>query len=75
MNLGTVVVAGCAGPGANSWPLATFGSFFYHQSTMESCAKAKALADFFYWTQTDSNAVSLADTYPPPVPQTRSGES
>ncbi|ELR22246.1 protein kinase domain containing protein [Acanthamoeba castellanii str. Neff] len=50
------------GPGANSWPLATFGSFFYHQSTMQSCAKAKALADFFYWTQTDSNAVSLADT-------------
>jgi hypothetical protein len=58
------VVTGYAGPGANSWPLATFGSFFYHQSTMQSCAKAKALADFFYWTQTDSNAVSLADTYP-----------
>jgi hypothetical protein len=29
---------------------------------MESCSKAKSLADFFYWTQTDSNAVTLAQT-------------
>ena len=51
------------GAGAESWPLATFGSFFYRSKTMEDCNKAAALASFLYYSQTDPEAKSTADRY------------
>jgi hypothetical protein len=41
--------------------LATFGSYIYRSTTMEDCAKAAALASFFYYTQTDAEATRTAD--------------
>jgi hypothetical protein len=52
-----------AGAGVESWPLATFGSFFYRSKTMEDCNKAAALASFLYYSQTDPEAKSIADRY------------
>lgn len=51
------------GTGASSWPLATFGSFVYRSESMQECAKAAALASFFYWSQTDPIALQNADRY------------
>jgi predicted secreted protein len=44
--------------------MSTFGSFIYRQSTMTDCKNAAALADFMYWTQTDSVALEIATRYP-----------
>jgi hypothetical protein len=38
----------------------TFGSFIYRQSAMQDCAKAAALAEFLYWSQTSSAAEQIA---------------
>jgi hypothetical protein len=55
------------GAGAESWPLATFGSFFFRSKTMEDCNKAAALASFLYYSQTDPEAKSIADRYTIPA--------
>jgi hypothetical protein len=40
--------------------MSTFGSFIYRQSTMTDCKNAAALADFMYWTQSNSDALEIA---------------
>lgn len=57
------LVCGVAGPGRYTWPLATFGSFIYRQSEMQDCAKAAALAEFLYWSQTSSAAEQIASRF------------
>lgn len=52
-----------AGSGRYTWPLATFGSFIYRQSAMQDCAKAAALAEFLYWSQTSSAAEQIASRF------------
>jgi hypothetical protein len=54
-----------AGPSAGSWPVAAFGSFIYRSSTMQDCAKARALASFFYWSQADPSSQAIANEYGP----------
>jgi hypothetical protein len=50
-------------PGSNSWPIATFGSMIYRSQTMQNCIKAAALADFIIWTQTNENALKIAERF------------
>ena len=50
-----------AGASEGSWPLATFGSFFYRQyKTGGDCSKARALAGFLSWSQTNEVAQKIA---------------
>jgi hypothetical protein len=42
------------GKGSASWPLATFASIIYRQTSMSDCSHAAALVDFFNWTQSTS---------------------
>jgi hypothetical protein len=52
-----------AGTGAGSWPVASFASIIYHESTMTDCPEAEALADFLYWGQTSTIAAQVADRH------------
>ncbi|BCS82726.1 putative serine/threonine-protein kinase [Cotonvirus japonicus] len=47
--------------GTNSWPIATFVSMIYRQTTMQYRDKAVALSDFAYWTQTNDVAIRNAN--------------
>ncbi|ELR24201.1 serine/threonine protein kinase [Acanthamoeba castellanii str. Neff] len=53
---GEIILSG----GSDSWPLATFGSFIYHNRRMQDCAKSRALASFFSWTQTSTESQHIA---------------
>jgi hypothetical protein len=48
------------GGGAESWPLAAVGSLIYRSRTMADCNKAKALADYMFYSQIDSGARLIA---------------
>jgi hypothetical protein len=50
-------------PGNDSWPIATFGSMIYRSKTMDNCNKAAALADFIIWSQTNANALKIAERF------------
>jgi hypothetical protein len=41
--------------------MATFGSFFYRQTTMTDCDNAGALSSFFTWVLSDPAAAAIAD--------------
>lgn len=45
---------------SNSWPMVMYNQMWVYQSTMTNCNKAKSLADWLYWTQTDSEALTSA---------------
>jgi hypothetical protein len=49
------------GPGKESWPVAVFGSIIYRKRTMQDCRKAAALANFTYWSQTNTEALRIAE--------------
>jgi hypothetical protein len=46
--------------GESSWPISTFGSFIYRQSTMQDCSKAQALASFLVWALNTTAAQQIA---------------
>src|SRR5690606_323614 len=46
--------------GESSWPISTFGSFIYRQSTMQDCSKAQALSSFFVWALNNTAAEQIA---------------
>lgn len=46
-----------------SWPFTTYSSFLYRSSSMQDCAKARALADYLYWTQTNPVARQISERY------------
>jgi hypothetical protein len=43
--------------------MAAFACLIYRRTTMNNCNNAVALANFTYWTQTDKNALHIADRY------------
>ncbi len=54
----------CApGSGANSWPLADYVWMMIYGSTQPECSVASALNGFIYWTQTSSDAETIAARY------------
>jgi hypothetical protein len=60
-----MVMTTSVGPGANSWPIATYHQFMVRRTTMVDCAKAQALLDWLVWTQTSPEALDLAIKYDP----------
>ncbi|ELR15442.1 phosphate-binding periplasmic protein, putative [Acanthamoeba castellanii str. Neff] len=44
------------GPDATGWPLVGMGAMAFHTHPTNFCASARALNDFLWWTQTDTNA-------------------
>ncbi len=51
------------GSGANSWPLAGYVWLMIYGSTQPQCSVASALNGFIYWTQTSSDAETIAARY------------
>ncbi len=49
--------------GADSYPMVTFNAFMVRTKTMPDYAKAQALVDWIYWSQTDSSAAQIARSY------------
>lgn len=47
--------------GESSWPISTFGSFIYRQSTMQDCSKAQALSSFLVWALNSTAAQQIAE--------------
>ncbi|AVK75014.1 serine-threonine kinase [Pandoravirus quercus] len=45
---------------ATAWPATVLVSAAYRDATMPDCTKATALADFFWWTQSDAAALAAA---------------
>ncbi|AGO82793.1 Serine/threonine protein kinase [Pandoravirus dulcis] len=45
---------------ATAWPATVLVSAAYRDTTMPDCTKATALADFFWWTQSDAAALAAA---------------
>jgi hypothetical protein len=48
---------------ANSWPMVMYNQLWVYQSSMTNCIKAESLADWLYWTMTDSGALSTASRF------------
>lgn len=61
-----------AGPGLESWPVATVISVMVLRTQMVDCVKAAALADWLYWTQTSALASQVADHFGQTVASTSS---
>ena len=52
-----------AAPGPESYPMVTFNALMVRSETMPDLAKAQALVDWIYWTQTDTSAAQIARSY------------
>ncbi|QTF49759.1 putative serine/threonine-protein kinase/receptor [Acanthamoeba polyphaga mimivirus] len=48
------------GENDESWPLSALMTMIYRQSTIHYAAKAAAVADFAYWTQSNPTAINIA---------------
>ncbi len=51
------------GPGNNSWPITSYVWLMLYGTSQTVCTEAAELNAFIYWTQTSSDAQSIADRY------------
>jgi hypothetical protein len=48
------------GSGQNSWPIMGYNGLLISKNQSTNCAKATALVDWIYWTQSSSTAATIA---------------